>query len=118
LPLLQEIRDYLSDQERVNRAIARVDDIRTKMDLLGRTYQQVMQFSQQTEMRRFEKDRKLAAEKIDGTDRQQRQVDRDIENVRAVETAAREFQQVMDRVNENLQRQQKSIQEKSNREAA
>lgn len=118
LPLLQEIRDYLSDQERVNRAIARIDDIRTKMDLLGRTYQQVMQFSQQTEMRRFEKDRKLAAEKIDGTDRQQRQVDRDIENVRAVETAAREFQQLMDRVNENLQRQQKSIQEKSNREAA
>ena len=36
----------LQDQKRVNRLIARIDELRAKMDSFGRTYDQVMQFSQ------------------------------------------------------------------------
>src|SRR5208282_3329359 len=52
LPLLEEIRDHIEDQGRVNRLIARIDELRVKMDTMGRTYDQVMQFSQTTELRR------------------------------------------------------------------
>jgi hypothetical protein len=102
LPLLEEIRDNTADQDRVTRVIARVDELRAKMDQFGRTYEQVMQVSQQTELKRFEKDLLLSAQRASGTDKQKRQVERDIDNVRAVEQAAREFQQLMDEVIEHL----------------
>jgi hypothetical protein len=105
LPLLEEIRDHLADQERVNRAIAAVDELRARMDTLGRTYDQVMQLSQRSELRRFERDRRLAAKRAKGTERQKDQIERDIENVRAVITAAAAFQNLMDEVAEQLQRQ-------------
>jgi hypothetical protein len=104
-PLLEEIRDHLVDQARVNRAIAAVDELRARMDALGRTYDQVMQLSQRSELRRFESDRRLAARRAQGTDRQKIQIERDIENVRAVITAAQAFQTLMDEVAELLQRQ-------------
>jgi hypothetical protein len=103
LPLLQEIADHIDDQPRVNRAITRIDQFRAEMNELGRTYDLVMQLSQQTELRRFERDRKLAAEKLDGLDRQKRQVLRDIENAKAVIEAARDFQKMMDEVADHWQ---------------
>jgi hypothetical protein len=105
LPLLEEIHDHLEDQPRVNRAIAAVDELRARMDALGRTYDQVMQLTQQSELRRFEHDRRLAASRMQGADRQKRQIERDIENVRAVVTAAGAFQTLMDEVAGQLQRQ-------------
>ncbi|MGD0464363.1 MAG: 6-hydroxymethylpterin diphosphokinase MptE-like protein [Tepidisphaeraceae bacterium] len=105
LPLLEEIRDNLSDQPRVNRAIALVDELRAKMDGFGRTYDQVMQFSQQTELKRFERDRLLAAARLEGLDRQKSQVERDIENVRAVIAAAEAFSQAMTEAAQELKRQ-------------
>ena len=89
LPLLEEIRDHIADQNRVNRLIAKIDENRSRMDAFGRTYDQVMQFSQQSELKRFERDRRLAAARLEGIDRQQWQLDRDIENVAAVGAAAR-----------------------------
>ncbi len=68
------------------------------MDAFGRTYDQVMQFSQQTELKRFERDRLLAAARLEGIERQKWQVERDMENVRAVDRRAAElFIEVMDR---------------------
>jgi len=49
-------------------------------------------------LRRFEQDRKLAASKIEGVDRQRRQVDRDIDNVQSVIATSREFQALLDEV--------------------
>jgi hypothetical protein len=102
LPLLEEIREHLEDQGRVNRLIARVDELRTRMDGFGRTYDQVMQYSQQTEMKRFEKDRLLAAARLEGTKRQEFQLERDIENVRAVGLAAKAFVNSMTDIAEQL----------------
>jgi hypothetical protein len=102
LPLLEEIRQNIDDQKRVNRLIAKIDENRTRMDQFGRTYDQVMQFSQQTELKRFERDRRLAAAKLEGIERQKWQLDRDIENVTAVSTAARAFIATMDEVAKDL----------------
>jgi hypothetical protein len=95
LPLLEEIRDHQDDQGRVNRAIARVDAMRGRMDEVGKTYELVTQLTQQSELQRFKNDRKIAAARLDAVDRQSRQVSRDIENVKAMITAAREFQDLM-----------------------
>lgn len=96
LPLLAEIRDHLDDQSRVNRAIGRIDALRARMNELGRCYDLVTQLTQKSELARFEADRRISAAKADGPDRQRRQVERDVENVRAVADAAAEFQRLMD----------------------
>jgi hypothetical protein len=99
LPLLEEIRDHVEDQRRVNQAIARIDALRARMDALGATYDLVTQLTQQTELARFQRDRQINADKkLTGTALQRKQIERDIENVRAVENAAREFQKLMDDV--------------------
>jgi len=96
LPLLSEMRDGLDDQARVNRLIAKVDQLRVKMDAYGQTYDLVTQLTQQTELDRFHSDRKLAASRLSGLDRQRHQLDRDIANVEAVIEAAGEFSRLMD----------------------
>jgi len=102
LPLLEEIRSHIGDQTRVNRAIASIDSLRARMNELGATYDLVTQLSQPAEMKRFEADRKIAAAKSDGIERQRLQVTRDIENVRGVCEAAADFQVLMDEVIELL----------------
>jgi hypothetical protein len=96
LPMLVDMRDHLDDQSRVNRLIAKVDQLRVKMDTVGRTYDLVTQLTQQTELERFHSDRKLAAGRLEGMERQKHQLDRDIANVEAVIEAAGEFSRLMD----------------------
>ncbi|WP_428939218.1 motility associated factor glycosyltransferase family protein [Fontivita pretiosa] len=96
LPLLEEVRDHLEDQGRVNRAIGRIDVLRARMAELGMCYGLVMQLTQDSELERFKADRKIAAAKLAGIERQRRQVHRDILNVRSVIEAAARFQKLMD----------------------
>jgi hypothetical protein len=106
LPLLEEIRDQIADQAQVNRLIARIDQLRAQMHELGRTYDLIVQLTQPTEMKRFEADRKIAAARLTGSERQREQVQRDVENVRAVIAAAGEFMGLMDEVIDQLGQQQ------------
>jgi hypothetical protein len=110
LPLLEEIRDRIDDQHHVNRLIARIDQLRAEMHELGRTYDLIVQLTQPTEMKRFEADRKIAAAKLAGAERQREQVQRDVENVKAVITAAGEFATLMDQVMDQLTDQQLTLQ--------
>jgi hypothetical protein len=105
LPLLEEIRDYIDDQARVNRAIGEIDGLRARMNELGPTYDLVTELTQSSQLKRFEADRKLSAAKVDGTERQRRQVARDVENVRGVAEAAAEFQALMTDVIEHIARE-------------
>ncbi len=98
LPLLQELRDHVDDQPRVNRLIAEIDAVRAQMNALGPTYDLVTQMTQETELDRFRADRRIAAAKVAGVDRQRRQVARDLDNVRGIVAAARDFQALMDEV--------------------
>lgn len=96
LPLLEEIKAAFGDNARINRAIAKIDLLRAKMNDLGRTYDQVMQLTQKTELQRFESDLKIGAEKnLSPEEKQKRQCDRDIANCRAVIEAAEEFEKLM-----------------------
>jgi hypothetical protein len=105
LPLLEEIRDHLEDQHRVNRAIGQLDGLRAQMNDLGPTYDLVTELTQSSQLRRFEADRKISAAKLDGTEKQRRQVDRDVENVRGVAEAAADFQLLIDEVIEKTARE-------------
>ncbi len=110
LPLLEEVCDHLDDQSRVNRVIGQIDLLRIKMNQFDETYQLIMQMTQSTELDRFKADRKLAASKATGTEKQKRQVGRDIENVRSVMSAAQEFQKLMTDVAVRLRDQAKQNQ--------
>jgi hypothetical protein len=98
LPLLQEVHDHLDDQSRVNRAIARIDSLRNQMNGLGATYDLITQLTQTSELRRFEQDRAIAASRAKGTDRQRRQVARDIDNVKSLIEAIAPFRALMNDV--------------------
>jgi len=95
MPLLEEIRDHLDDQPRVNRAISRIDALRARMNELHATYNVITALTQNTELKRFHADRRISAAKVNGTEKQRRQVQRDIDNVQGVIDAAIEFQGLM-----------------------
>lgn len=110
LPLLEEIRDHTGDDARVNRAIARIDLLRAKMNELGATYDLVTQLTQKTELERFESDMRISAEKeLDGHERQRRQVVRDLANCRAIIGAAEEFADLMSRVLDEGESQRRAV---------
>ncbi|MFI5378917.1 MAG: motility associated factor glycosyltransferase family protein [Tepidisphaerales bacterium] len=98
LPLLEEVRDHLDDDMRVNRAIARIDQLRSEMFELNHAYELATQLSQQTELERFKRDFAISASKAQGTERQRRQTERDIENVNAIIAAAQGLEKMMDEV--------------------
>jgi hypothetical protein len=102
MPLLEEVREHLQDQARVNGLIARIDSLRFKMNELNECYDLVMQLTQQTEIRRFKRDRGIIAARLDGVEKQRRQVSRDVENVKGVIDAAREFRELMVKVIDQL----------------
>jgi hypothetical protein len=108
LPLLEEIVECMDNQAQVNRLIARIDQLRADMDKLGRAYNLLMQLTQQTEYKRFERDLKLAASKASGFDKQRGQVERDIENVKAVQEAGAAFAKLMDETIARLRAQVKA----------
>lgn len=110
LPLLEEIRDHMDDQPRVNRAIARIDRLRANMNELGHCYELISQLMQSIELDRFQQDRKIEAEKVEGVERQRRQVRRDVENVRGVIESSGEFVKLMDDVLSRLAGMQQRIQ--------
>jgi hypothetical protein len=82
----------------VNRLIAKVDELRVRMNELGECYELLVQLTQTTELQRFHRDRAIAASRAKGSDKQRRQVLRDIENVKAIEAAAGEFRKLTDTV--------------------
>jgi hypothetical protein len=94
-PLLQEIADHIADQPRVNRCIAAIDPLRRQINDLGRTYDLLLQITQQSEMNRMKADMRIDAERLDGNERQRRQTLRDIENVDAVRRAADDFERML-----------------------
>jgi hypothetical protein len=102
LPLLEEIRDHVDDQTRVNRAIAQIDTLRARIDMFGATYDLVTQLTQRTELKRFQRDRQITAAKLTGLELQRKQIDRDLENVKAVAEAAQQFQGLMDETIQKL----------------
>ncbi len=102
LPLLQQLRDHLGDEPRVNRLIAEIDRLRAGMNAHGRTYDLVAQMTQQTEVERYMTDRRIAARRLTGVERQRLQVGRDIENVRGIRRAATDFAALMDEVIEPM----------------
>ncbi len=102
LPVLEELRDYIEDQSRVNRAIVRIDALRAQMNEFGACYDLITQLTQSTELKRFEADRKISAAKNSAVEKQRRQVSRDIVNARGIADAAAEFQVLMCDVIERL----------------
>lgn len=105
LPLLEEIRDHVQNQDRVNRAIARIDSIRKRLTEIDHCYKLVTQLTQNTELQRFQADCRINASNIDGIEKQRRQVQRDIDNVKAVLEAAGEFRRMVSDVIEQVRRQ-------------
>jgi hypothetical protein len=103
LPLLEGIESRIEDQAHVNRSIARIDAIRASLEPLMPTYGLIMHLTQRSEFDRFQADRKIAAAKVEGFEKQRRQVMRDIENVKHVVQAARAFVELMQRADESAQ---------------
>lgn len=118
LPLLREVRDHLSDQGRVNQLIARIDALRVRMNEHSACYDLVMQLTQQTEIQRFKRDRHIAAARLDGMEKQRSQVNRDIDNVRGVIDAARQFCDLIRQVIQILHQTRRRMRAACQREAA
>lgn len=102
LPLLRQVEEHLEDQDRVNHLIVRIDALRGRMNNLSKTYDLVTQMTQSTELQRFQADRRIAASKLSGIERQRRQLGRDIANVESLITATELFLDLMQDVADRL----------------
>jgi len=81
-------------------------------------YTLIMQLMQKSELQRFKADRKISAAKVDGIERQRRQVQRDIENVRNVADSAAEFQVLIEETIARLEQFNHRQRQQREREAA
>ena len=98
VPLLDSLSQRIEDQPFVNRTIARIDTLRTQMDAFLECYGLITQLTQSSELDKFRADRQIAASRVEGSERQRRQVRRDIDNVKAIASAAVQFIALMDQV--------------------
>ena len=104
LPLLELLRDNITNQAFVNRTIAKIDQLRSRIKALSKCYGLITQLTQSSELSRFKADRQISAARVSGTEKQRRQVQRDIENVKAVAAAATEFAALVGCVSDNMMR--------------
>ena len=69
-------------------------------------YGLIMSLTQQSELKKYQADRRISAAKhLDSDSRQRRQVERDIDNVRSVIEAADVFKDLMDEVMTRIEAQ-------------
>jgi len=72
------------------------------MNELGATYDLITELTQTTQLHRFNADRKISAAKLEGFEKQRHQVARDVENVRGVMDAARDFENMVSNVIDSI----------------
>ena len=96
LPVLEAIRDGAGDAARTDPQIAQIDALRRELEAVDSTYSLVMTLTQRSEQERFRADRRIRAAGISPLERQRRQVERDLVNVRAVLAAAEDFLTLLD----------------------
>jgi len=82
VPILEEIRDHMEDQPRVNRLLARIDPLRDEVrQRRGQQHALLAALAQTAELTKFRHDKQIAALELEGIEKQRRQVERDIEYV-------------------------------------
>lgn len=88
LEVLRELAELTGDPDRFNRRLARVDELRTRLNDSSRGYAVINAISQVSELRRFSADQKLAVSGATGAERARRQIVRDLEFVQATKDGA------------------------------
>ncbi|UCE61631.1 MAG: motility associated factor glycosyltransferase family protein [Phycisphaerales bacterium] len=81
LELLEELKGLTDDPQRFNKRLIRVDELRAKIYQSSRAYQMVNAATQLAEFRRFSADRRIGADELEGAQRAERQISRDVEFV-------------------------------------
>jgi hypothetical protein len=84
LPLLERVRENVRDAAAANAIIVEIDAIRRQVDGLRETYELVLQLAQPGELRRFAADRRMNDDEAITPEKQERQIARDLDNVRSV----------------------------------
>lgn len=95
--LLEEVRTHQSDQPRVNRVLANVHKNASKVAGLGAAHWLVQYISQTSQLKRFKSDRaiEIDAAGLSPLERQSRELERDISNVRWLSDGAAKVQSLL-----------------------
>ncbi len=93
--VLGELEGLTGNPERFNRRLARVDELRTRLNDSSRGYAIINATSQLSELRRFTADKKLAISGATGAERARRQIVRDLEFVQATEHGAKVAEEII-----------------------
>ncbi len=99
---LRKMQDAGGDQKKINRLIDRIDELRSESERLGPAYDLVQRINQTGAFNRAKADREINLSDLDGPERQRRQIERDITNVRWLEDAAAEVARLLDAAGDAL----------------
>jgi len=103
IDLLNELNEHLEDPKRTKPMFASLDALREAIDSRPDAYRLVRGFAQADQLRRFQADRRIAAEGLDGLDKQRRQLARDIEYVSALAGDCDRFVAMLNRAIDRLE---------------
>ena len=95
IKVLHELRGLADRPDRFNRRLARMDELRTRLNESSRGFAIISAISQLSELRRFSADQKLAASDATGAKRARGQIARDLEFVQATEDGARAAEDII-----------------------
>jgi len=108
IDVLKELMTLTDRPAEFNRRLARVDDLRARMQRHEQTYRMISMMSQHAELRRFRADRSLQRHRPRGPERAKRQLARDIEFLSALIEGAdallQIFEQALARFDEAIRR--------------
>ncbi len=96
IALLKELKGLTKDPARFNKRMARVDELRVKVQQESRAYEIVNAYSQLGELRRYSADRRTNAQQIDDVERAKRQIARDLDFMRDIRDNAAEIKPVLE----------------------
>jgi hypothetical protein len=95
LDALRQLHAAIGGDGDANRIIARIDGLRTEMNLFAVTYDLVTQLTPTSELARYVADRRLLVPGLAAEEKQRRQIERDIVNVTHLKSAADAFGELM-----------------------
>lgn len=96
LAVLKELQGLTDQPDRFNRRLARVDQLRARLNESYRGYRVINAAAQLSELRRFSADRRLGLSDVTGAERAKRQLSRDVEFVSATRDGAKVAMEILE----------------------
>lgn len=95
MPLLKQMSEHLEDEEKSAKLYEKIQARKKKVDALKDAFNIIQQLNSLGTFKRAQADRKITRKDLSGIEKQQAQIERDLENVRWIKEACEEAKDIL-----------------------